>query len=155
MQHEYLLWLLPLMYVGHILEEYTLNWRDWSRQISGIEVDWAYFYLVNAAVLVMGMVTAMIGWRAPMISLAMPAQMLINAVFFHILPTLRWRVFAPGTLTAVILFLPTALVVYAGAAADGVLTITVLAGSGIFGVIVMALPIVLLFLGPYLRYKER
>jgi hypothetical protein len=153
--YEYLLWLLPLAYAAHVLEEKQFNWKDWAGKLMGMQLGWDFFYLVNAAVIVTGFITASIGWRAPAISLLMPAQVLINAVFFHILPTLRHRVVSPGTLTAVLLFIPAVLAVYWGAAQDGVLTPANLLISVILGALVMAYPVILLKLTPRLAYPER
>ena len=77
-------------------------------------------------------------------SLMYPALMLINGIFFHILPTLGQRRFSPGTITAVALFLPVALWTFYGAYKDGVLSGTTLAISLIGGGLLMASPILLL-----------
>jgi hypothetical protein len=128
----------------HILEEYELNWRDWARSVLGLPVDWTLFYLVNAAVVVIGPCCAMVGWRAPWFALGMPALMLINATFFHVLPVLIKRVYSPGVATAVVLFYPVAIWAYCGASADGVLTVGQAVLSLLFGAGLMASPIVLL-----------
>jgi hypothetical protein len=152
MEHAYLLWLLPVVYAAHVIEEYEMNWYGWVRHALHLEVSQPQFYLVNMAVLLMGIAAAMIGWQAPLLSLAMPAQMLVNAIFFHVLPTVRLRVFSPGLLTALGFFIPTTLLVYAGAAADGVLTPAIFIGSGILGALVMAFPVLLIALEPRLKY---
>jgi hypothetical protein len=44
------------------------------------------FYVVNALVVVLGIVGANLAGHHPGIALAFPALMLINATFFHVLP---------------------------------------------------------------------
>ena len=91
------LWLATAAYGVHILEEYQLNWRDWARAVIRLPVEWSDFYVVNALVIVFGIVAANLAGHCPGLALAFPALMLINATFFHVLPTLwsRGR-FSPG-----------------------------------------------------------
>jgi hypothetical protein len=140
-----LLWLATACYGIHILEEYQLNWRDWARAVIGLPVEWNDFYVVNALVIVLGVVAANLAQSWPGIALAFPALMLINATFFHVLPTLRARGrFSPGLFTAFILFYPVGIACYWRAASDGTL------GAG---ALLMASPVVLLKIKdrPYFR----
>ena len=83
-----LLWLATAAYGVHILEEYQLNWRDWARAVIGLPVEWSDFYVVNALVIVFGVVAANLArWTG--LALAFPSLMLINATFFHVLPFAR------------------------------------------------------------------
>jgi hypothetical protein len=109
-----------------------------------LPVDWNSFYLVNAAVVVLGVCCSAVGWRAPWFALGLPALMLINATFFHVLPTIVTRVYSPGVATAVVTFYPVALWAYYGAWQDKVLTVGNGVGSFALGAALMALPIVLL-----------
>jgi hypothetical protein len=144
MSHEYVLWIALAAYGLHILEEYELNWRDWARSILGLPVDWESFYIVNALVVVLGASCAFVGWRQPWFSLSFAALMLINATIFHVLPTIRTRVYSPGLATAVALFYPVAIWTYLAARADGALTTAGLLLSVVGGAALMASPIVLL-----------
>ena len=117
----FVLWLMLFAYALHILEEHTLNWLGWARSTLKLDLTWSDFYVTNAIVVVAGISTAMIGWRLPEVSLMFPALALINALFFHIGPTLVQRRFSPGTITAVLLFLPVGIWAYNGAYLDGVL----------------------------------
>lgn len=144
MTHEYLLWIATLAYAVHVMEEHEYNWRDWARGVLHLPVDWATFYLTNAVVIVFGVACSMIGWQLPELSLTLPALMAINAIFFHILPTVAKRRFSPGLITAVLLFLPIAWWTWRGAAADGVLTTRALLCALAGGALIMAYPIVLL-----------
>lgn len=148
-----LIWLATACYALHILEEYQLNWRDWARAVIALPVEWSDFYVVNALVIVFGIVAANLAGHWPELALAFPAVMLINATFFHVLPTIRTRgQFSPGLFTAVALFYPIDIACYWRAAADGV-SITALIGSLILGALLMASPIVLLKIKdrPYFR----
>ena len=144
MTHEYVLWIATAAYAVHILEEYELNWRDWARRVLGLPVEWGSFYVVNALVVVLGVCCAAVGWRRPEFALALPALMLINAALFHVAPVVVTRVFSPGAITAVALFVPVAGWAYHGAWADGVLSTEVAVASAALGGLLMATPIVLL-----------
>lgn len=140
-----LLWLATAAYGIHILEEYQLNWRDWARAVIRLPVEWSDFYVVNALVIVFGIVAANLAGHCPGLALAFPALMLINATFFHVLPTLwsRGR-FSPGLFTAIVLFYPIGVACYWRAAHDGALGARALIGSLVLGALLMASPIVLL-----------
>jgi Protein of unknown function with HXXEE motif len=149
-----LLWLATGCYALHILEEYQLNWRDWARSVIALPVEWRDFYVVNALVIVFGIVAANLAASSPMLALGFPAVMLINATFFHVIPTLRTRGrFSPGLATAVVLFYPVGIACYWRAYADGTLGAATLAGSLVLGALLMACPVVLLLIKdkPYFR----
>ncbi len=140
--HAFILWILSAAYALHIMEEFCLDWKDWANTKLHLPVTWPHFYVVNAIVVVLGISVGMVGWQCPEFSLMFPALMVINAVFFHIAPTLVQRTFSPGVITAVPLFLPLALWAYYGAWQDGVLTSQVLVLSSLGGALLMASPIV-------------
>jgi Protein of unknown function with HXXEE motif len=104
--HAFVLWLMLFAYALHILEEHTLDWLGWARSTLKLDLSWADFYVTNAIVVVAGICTAMIGRQLPEVSLMFPALALVNALLFHIGPTLVQRRFSPGTITAVFLFCP-------------------------------------------------
>ncbi len=141
--HDYLLWVATAAYAAHILEEFNYDWRTWAEKNMGLSVGWNSFYIINAAVIVLGVCCAQVGWRLPEFSLAFPALMVINGVFFHILPTLVQRRYSPGTFTSVVLFLPLCTRIYQGASRDGVLSVRAVAVSCVAGVLIMAFPVVL------------
>jgi hypothetical protein len=100
----------------HILEEYTLNWKDWAYAATGIDVEWRLFLLGNSLGIVLGIITAELAPTSPTLALTLPAIMLINAVFFHIGGFLRMKGrFSPGLITAVLLFLPLGVASYRSA----------------------------------------
>ncbi len=153
--HEYVLWIMLFVYALHILEEHTLNWLDWARHVLKLDLSWADFYVTNSIVVVGGICTAMIGWQLPQISLTFPALAIVNALLFHIGPTLVQRRFSPGTITAVFLFLPVGAWSYYGAYLDDILTMRVAIVSVLGGALLMAYPIFLLRLKPRLAGHEK
>jgi hypothetical protein len=144
MNHEVWLWIALAAYAIHILEEFMFDWKNWANKVLGLPVTWPDFYVTNAVVVVLGIVAAQVGWRLPAISLAFPALMLINAVFFHIAPFVVTRKFSPGLVTAVLLFLPLGGWLFYGAWVDGVLTTMSALGAVVLGAVLMASPIVML-----------
>lgn len=149
-----LCWLSTAAYGIHVLEEFTFDWRNWARNVLGLDVDWTGFYVVNSLVIVLGIVAAQLAITLPALALGYAALMLINATFFHVLPFVRARGrFSPGLITAVILFYPLGIACYARAAADGHLGTGALAGSFLIGALLMASPVVMLKLKdrPYFR----
>ena len=145
MSHEYIIWIAMFAYAFHVVEEYTLDWRDWAIAVLKLPVTWTHFALVNALVVVLGVSCSAVGWFLPAYALALPALMLINATFFHVLPfvTTQGR-FSPGLGTSVLLFYPLGVWAFYGAHLDGVLTIQVALLSVLLGAALMASPIVLL-----------
>ena len=145
MSHAYILWIATFAYALHVVEEYTFDWKGWAENVLKLPVNWVHFAIVNGVVVVLGISCSQVAWSLPAYSLGLPALMLINATFFHVLPfiTTRGR-FSPGLGTAVLLFYPIALWAYYGAYLDGVLTPATLTLSLIVGALLMASPIVML-----------
>jgi len=149
-----LAWLAAAAYAVHILEEYSLDWRNWARAVIGLPVEWADFYVTNAVVVVLGLVQANLAATLPVAPLAYAALMLINATFFHVLPVLvKKGRFSPGLFTAVLLFYPVGVGVYWRAWSDDQLDGKIVALSVAIGAALMALPIVFLRIRsrPYFR----
>jgi hypothetical protein len=140
-----LCWLVIAAYGIHIAEEYAFNWRDWARSLSNVQVEWDLFFIGNALVIVIGIVCAEAARSLPMIALAFPALMLINATVFHLGAFLWTRGrFSPGLITAVVLFYPLGIWCYKSANDAGVLTTRVWIGSFALGALLMSAPILLL-----------
>ena len=154
MNHEIWLWVATAAYGLHALEEFMLDWKTWANKVLKLPVDWPIFYVVNALVVVLGIIAAEIGWRLPALSLAFPALMLINAVFFHILPFVVKKKFSPGLISAVCLFLPLGSWLFYGANRDGVLTTTTAIIAVALGAGLMAYPIILLKLKDKPFFKQ-
>ncbi len=151
-----LIWFATACYGLHILEEYQLDWRDWARKALGLPVEWSDFYVVNALVIVLGIVAANLAVAWPTVALAFPALMLINGAFFHVLPFIRMKGrFSPGLITAIVLFFPVGIACYARAIKDGV-GATAIIVSFVLGALLMAYPVVLLLIKdkPYFRQNR-
>jgi len=145
MSHAYILWIATFAYALHVVEEYTFDWKGWATNVLKLPVNWVHFALVNGVVVVLGISCSQVAWSLPVYSLGLPALMLINATFFHVLPFLATRGrFSPGLGTAVLLFYPIAIWAYYGAYLDGVLTTPTLILSFVVGALLMASPIVML-----------
>lgn len=140
MSHEYFLWIATLAYGLHIVEEMILDWRGWARGFMKLPAEWNEFYVVNAAVILFGCVSSIIGWKCPMIALSFPALMLVNTIF-HLVPVIKSGRFSPGLITALVLFAPIAALTYYGASVDNVISVKSIVFSSLFGVIFMAYPI--------------
>ncbi|MBE2179263.1 MAG: HXXEE domain-containing protein [Chthoniobacterales bacterium] len=156
MSHTFILWIALFAYAMHATEEYILDWKGWANSVLRLPVDWTHFAVVNSAVVVLGISCAAVGWSLPEYALALPALMLINAAFFHVLPFLVTKGrFSPGLGTAVLLFFPIGLWAYRGARLDGVLTTRVLVTSFILGALLMAFPILLLKIRQLPYFNQR
>jgi Protein of unknown function with HXXEE motif len=140
-----LAWLSMAAYAAHVMEEFTFDWRNWARAVIKLPVEWSDFYVTNAVVIALGIAQAELAPTLPLAPLAFASLMMINAVFFHIVPFLRMRGrFSPGLITAIVLFIPAALAVWLRAKSDGVVDLQtgMLAIGG--GAVLMAYPIVML-----------
>ena len=126
----HLCWLATAAYGIHIAEEYLLGWRDWVRSISGVYVSRGLFFAMNALTIVLGVVCAEMAGRLPVVGLAFPALMLINATFFH-LGAFVWTRgrFSPGLISAILLFYPMGIWCFKSAYDAGELTVVRLAWS--------------------------
>ncbi|HUX36348.1 MAG TPA: HXXEE domain-containing protein [Rectinemataceae bacterium] len=143
-QHEYVLWLMVMVYGLHILEEFTLDWKSWSHEALGFNLEWSNFYVTNAIVIVLGFSSAMIGWKLPGVSLMFPAVAIVNAIFLHIVPTIKARRYSPGLFTAVIGFLPIGALCYSYDLRDNGNNYGDIAISLIGGALLMAYPVVMI-----------
>ena len=149
-----LAWLAMAAYSIHILEEFMLDWRNWARGVIGLPVEWDDFYVTNSVVVALGIAQAMLAPTLPLAPLIFASLMLINAIFFHILPVIWTKGrYSPGVATAVILFLPAGTAVWWRACADGTLDFATIVVGIAGGALLMASPIVMLRLKshPYFR----
>jgi hypothetical protein len=155
MNHGYVLWIATFAYALHIVEEYTFDWKGWATNVLKLPVNWAHFAVVNGVVIVLGISCSSVAWSLPAYALSLPALMLINATFFHVLPFLTTKGrFSPGLATAVLLFYPISIWTYYGAYLDGVLSALALILSFIVGALLMASPIIMLKLRLHPYFKQ-
>jgi hypothetical protein len=154
MSLQTLAWLAMAAYSVHILEEYQVDWRNWARAVIRLPVEWSDFHVTNAVVVTLGIAQAMLAPTMPLAPLLFASLMLINAVFFHILPMVRTGGrFSPGAVTATLLFLPAGIAVWRCVARDGVLDMAVGVTAVLGAAVLMAFPVVMLRLKskPYFR----
>jgi hypothetical protein len=115
------------------MEEYVTGWQAWALRTLGIAMPAPRFLVANTVLFVAALFLAGIGWRLPALSLTIPAATLVNAVFFHILPTVVQHRVSPGVYTATLLYLPFSSWAFVGAWRDGVpkrsLVVALLSGT--------------------------
>lgn len=110
-----LAWLAVAAYALHIVEEHILGWYDWARKTMNISLGWDQYVITEVAILILGLTAAMLSGTpmGPTLVVAFTTLLLINVVFFHILPMLaNGGKFSPGVLSGIFLFLPLAWNVY-------------------------------------------
>jgi len=117
---EWTLWVVAASCALHVAEEYFTGWQPWALDTLGIVMPTARFLFMNAVLVIAAIVLASIGWKRPTLSLIIPAATLVNAIFFHIVPTIVQRRMSPGVYTAALLYLPFSSWAFVGARRDGV-----------------------------------
>jgi hypothetical protein len=140
--HEFVLWAVVFVIGLHVFEEHELDFVGWARMTLGLRfMTWRSFYVANAAVALVSVACAGIGWRAPEVSLIVVAGALALDAFLHIIPTVLTRRFSPGLITAVALYLPVSAWTYWAAEQDGALTARSLVLSSLGGVLLLGFAI--------------
>src|SRR5258708_2548928 len=117
---EWTLWLIAVSCALHVTEEYLTGWQQWARQTLGIVMPTTRFLAANAVLVAAALLLARVGWRRPALSLVIPSATLVNAIFFHILPTILQSRVSPRIFTAALLYVPFSSWALLGAARDGV-----------------------------------
>jgi uncharacterized protein with HXXEE motif len=117
---EWTLWVVAVSCALHATEEYLTGWPEWARDTLGIALPRTPFLVANAVLVVAALLLARVGWRRPALSLVVPAATLVNAVLFHILPTVLQNRVSPGVYTATLLYVPFSSWAFLGARRDGV-----------------------------------
>jgi hypothetical protein len=119
--NEWTLWAVAVSCVLHPAEEYFTGWQGWARQTLGIVMPTATFLVANMLLALFAFLVArQVGWRRPVLSLVIPSATLVNAIFFHILPTIVQDRVSPGLYSAALLYVPFSSWALVGAARDGV-----------------------------------
>jgi hypothetical protein len=117
---EWTLWVVAASCALHVAEEYLTGWQEWARETLGIVMPTTRFFVMNVVLVVAALFLARTGWRWPTLSLIIPAATLVNAVFFHIIPTVVQQRVSPGVYTAALLYVPFSTWAFVGAWRDGV-----------------------------------
>ena len=139
---EWTLWVVALSCALHVAEEYFTGWQPWARETLGIVMPTARFLFMNVVLVTAAAVFASIGWKRPTLSLIIPAATLVNAIFFHILPTIAQSRVSPGVYTAVLLYLPFSTWAFVGAWRDGVPRQAIVLGSIVGALMMMAVVLI-------------
>jgi hypothetical protein len=117
---EWTLWVVAASCAIHVAEEYFTGWQEWARESLGIVLPTTLFLFMNAVLVIAAVLLARVGWKRPALSLVIPAATLVNAIFFHILPTIVQNRVSPGVYSATLLYLPFSSWAFLGAWRDGV-----------------------------------
>lgn len=156
--HEWVLWVLAVASALHVVEEHALGWQGWAAKTFGARFGlvptWTDFWATNGALIMVAIAASVVGWRAPAFALAFPALCLINAAFFHVLPSVAERRPNPGLFTAVGLYIPISIWAYAAAGQDDVLSAGTVLGSIAIGAFLMAAAIGALALKKRFAYPD-
>jgi hypothetical protein len=137
------MWLLPLAAALHVTEEALFGWLRWAAHfVPGVTL--AQFAVFNA--LFLGYCVLALALPRPVMRFSVPCLLLIN-IPVHLVPTLRFRVYSPGLVTALGLYLPLSLLVILGALRYREITSRQLAWSALLGAGLMLVP----FLFQWLR----
>lgn len=137
------LWVLVVAYSAHIMEEFFLNWREWAESISKFQLSWTEFFVANFAVIILGFCCALVGYHKPLFSFIFVGLALTNAVFAHLATTIFTRVFSPGLITSLILFIPISLWAYIDALNKNFINLKFILLTLLAGLIVMGYPMAL------------
>ncbi|MCB0866388.1 MAG: HXXEE domain-containing protein [Solirubrobacterales bacterium] len=156
--HQWVLWVLVAASALHIVEEHALGWQGWASEYFGerlgVRPTWTDFWVTNAALIVFGVACAMVGWKAAGFSLGLAALALINAIGFHVLPSLRAGAPNPGLFTAAALYVPIGIWAYVAASSDDRLSFGAFVLSVLVGATVMAAAVGMLILGRDYGYAD-
>jgi hypothetical protein len=133
---EWTLWVVAVSCAFHVAEEYFTGWQEWARETLGIVMPTTRFVAANTIFVIAALLLARVGWRRPALSLIIPCATLVNAILFHILPTIVQGRVSPGVYTAAILYVPFSSWALIGAARDGV-SRTAIATALIAGALMM------------------
>lgn len=148
--HSWVLWVGVIAAALHVMEEHAEGWTAWANETLGPRFGVTFtetnFFLTNTALIFIALAGAAIGWWAPAVSLAVPALFVINAVFFHMVPSARDERLTPGTLSAVFIYLPVAAWMFWAAGTDGHLGFGTVVLAFLIGAAIMAYPLVVLML---------
>ena len=148
--HSWVLWVGVIAVVFHVMEEYAFGWVAWANEKVGPRFDVTFtetdFLLGGVGMIFIALAGAAIGWWAPAVSLAVPAVFVLNAIFFHMIPSARDERLSPGTLSAVFIYLPVAAWMFWAAGTDDQLNFGTFVLAFVIGAAIIAFPIALIVL---------
>src|SRR6266496_1438203 len=94
MQSAYLLWLAAAFYTWRIVEEFVHDWKTCATKVLPLPNSVTAFYIVNVALVVLGIYCVYTGWQLTGVSLIYLMSMLLNVVLFQMIPTIIRRRFS-------------------------------------------------------------
>jgi hypothetical protein len=157
--HSWVLWVGIIAIGLHVMEEYAEGWLAWANQQVGPRFGITFtrtdFFFTAFLLIFYALAGAAIGWWAPAVSLAIPALFIVNAVFLHMLPSLRGDRLTPGTPTAVFIYLPVAAWMFWAAAEDGVLNTGTVVLAFVLGTALMYYPLAIAVLAKKIGWQEQ
>lgn len=106
-------WLFPLAYGLHIVEEYAFHFPAYVANVSGMHISNSGFLFLNAVFWLLTVAAICIVLARPSqvwLVITLAAVLCINAAV-HVLGSIVTATYSPGTVTGVLLYVP--LVVYA------------------------------------------
>jgi hypothetical protein len=157
--HSWVLW-VGIVAIGlHVMEEYAEGWLAWANEQVGprfgVTFTQADFFFAAFLLIFYALAAAAIGWWAPAVSLAIPALFVVNAIFLHMLPSLRGDRLTPGTLSAVFIYLPVAAWMFWAAGEDGVLNPGTVVLAFFLGTALMTYPLAVAVLARKIGWQEQ
>lgn len=102
--------LLPLAYLAHLAEEWwgSPGFSAWAQAVLGAEVSPERFIVINAVafpLFAIGTICAVRSNRFGWFAAALSSLLVLNGVL-HLLATVGFGTYSPGTVTGVVLYLP-------------------------------------------------
>jgi hypothetical protein len=94
MQNDTLLWLAAAFYAWQVMEEFVYDWKTCAAKATHLRNSWVAFYVANIALLVLGIDCVYVGWQITDLRWVYLASILINIIFFHMIPTIIQRRFS-------------------------------------------------------------
>jgi len=150
MRFERLLWLVPILFMFHNLEEAPLM-EGWIKRLPlkiHPRVSTSQFVVAVTFLTLGGYLLTYVGlyWLPQaagyLIILEMQAILLVNSVFPHIAATIHFRMYSPGFVTAVLFTLPFSVYLFQRAFAEQILNwaqFWTLMGIAPFAMVILAL----------------
>jgi len=135
---EWIFWAILGAALIHVGEEYLGGWVDWVQSFAPVTVT--QFVIVNAAFVLLCIAGSIVGARSLLFSLSVASLIFINALL-HLVMTVITKRYSPGVVSAALLYIPLALLAYYLSANSGQLTLFEGVGSGLLGLLWMALPV--------------
>jgi ABC-type multidrug transport system permease subunit len=152
---ETVFWLIVGAAVIHVFEEYFTGFMDWMKNYSpkgfmdlkkfspkGTKL---FFIIVNSLFIVLCVLAAIVNQAIPFFSLSIAFLLIINALL-HVSGAIRVRSYAPGVVSAVILYIPLSFYTYYLYYEAGLLALTDFTLSVVLALVWQIVPIALILI---------